>query len=72
MLGKEIVGDYSQQYAAPPCGCFGVFLAEAEVGMDADYDLEVEDSQEVKAELVVKAEAAAATGCRWRYPQTLV
>ena len=40
--------------------------------MDADYDLEVEDFQEVKAELVVKAEAAAAAGCRWRYLKTLV
>ena len=72
VMGKEIVGDYSRLYAAPPCGCFDVFLAGAEVGVDADCDLEVKDSQEARAELVVKVEAAAAAGCPCRYLKTLV
>ena len=71
-MGEEVVADYSRQCVAPPCGYFGVSLAVAEVGVAAEDDLEVEDSPEVKVELVVKAGEAAAAGYRWHCPKTLV
>ena len=36
VLGEEAAGDCSRRYAAPPYACFGLFSAEAAVGVDVE------------------------------------